>query len=94
MRPPPAATAGAEGRFPLSGGLFVLGVEHRDLGRQERVDAVEAGQTVASCLAGFGAYAEYACVPEAELVPVFRFSSLKRLENTASVDRNNSPSGI
>ena len=34
------------------------------------VSNLEKGQTVASCLSGFGAYSEYICAPAAEMTPV------------------------
>ena len=36
----------------------------------DEVSSLNVGQTVASCLAGFGAYAEALCVSETELTPV------------------------
>ena len=52
---------------PYSPGKELVGVVDK-LGAG--VSTVQLGQTVASCLSGFGAYAEYVCVPEAELTPV------------------------
>jgi len=53
--------------FPYSPGKELVGVVDK-LG--EGVSTLELGQTVASCLAGFGAYSEYICAPETEMTPV------------------------
>jgi NADPH:quinone reductase-like Zn-dependent oxidoreductase len=51
---------------PYSPGKELVGVVDK-LG--DGVSTVEVGQTVASCLTGFGAYSEFICAPETELTP-------------------------
>jgi len=52
---------------PYTPGKELVGVVDK-LG--EGSSTLEVGQTVASCLTGFGAYAEYICAPESEMTPV------------------------
>ena len=52
---------------PYSPGKELVGVVDK-LG--DGASTLEVGQTVASCLAGFGAYSEYICAPETEMTPV------------------------
>jgi NADPH:quinone reductase-like Zn-dependent oxidoreductase len=52
---------------PYSPGKELVGVVDK-LG--DGVSTLEVGQTVASCLTGFGAYSEYICAPEPEMTPV------------------------
>ena len=52
---------------PYTPGKELVGVVDK-LG--EGVSILEVGQTVASCLTGFGAYSEYICAPETEMTPV------------------------
>ncbi len=52
---------------PYAPGKELVGVVDK-LG--DGVSTLEVGQTVASCLTGFGAYSEYICAPEIEMTPV------------------------
>jgi len=52
---------------PYSPGKELVGVVDK-LG--DGVSTVEVGQTVASCLTGFGAYSEFICAPETEMTSV------------------------
>lgn len=53
--------------LPYTPGKEIVGVVDK-LG--EGVSTLDLGQTVTSCLEGFGAYAEYICVSETELIQV------------------------
>ena len=56
-----------EPSLPYTPGKELVGVVDK-LG--DGATTLEVGQTVASCLRGFGAYAEYLCAPETEMTPV------------------------